>query len=83
MIVKANGFEKEVDTQAEESEEGVEESSEVKVLEEVGSFRELMAWGHECQVDDDDAFVKGMEEWIRFSEAVSHPSHLLNGVGGG
>lgn len=77
MIVKANGYEKEIDVQAAGSEDVGEEEDfpEVKVLEEIGSFQEVMAWGHESQVDDDDAFVKGIEEWIKFSQVVSCPSH--------
>ena len=47
------------------------EEEEVKVLEEVASFEELIVWGHEAMPEDDDTFVKGMEEWVRFAEAVS------------
>lgn len=54
-----------------EREENEEEEEDVKVLEEIGSFDGIMAWGHETVVDDDDVFVKGIEEWVGFSRAVS------------
>ena len=52
--------------------EGEEEREEVTVLNEVGSFQNLFVWNHESMVDGDDAFVKGLNEWIGFAEAVSH-----------
>lgn len=56
----------------EEMEEGDEEEQvEVKTLDEVARFEELVVWGHETVPEDDDVFVKGVEEWIRFAEAVS------------
>lgn len=44
---------------------------QVRVLEEVASFEEVVVWGHERVVDRDDGFVRGIEEWIPFAEAVS------------
>ena len=55
----------------EEKEEG-EEIEEVQVLEEVASFDKVVLWGHETLVEGDDPFVKGVEEWIGFAEAVSY-----------
>ncbi len=60
------------DLEGEEGEEGEEEQEEVTVLNEVGSFDKVVAWNHESVVDGDDAFVKGLGEWIAFAEAVSH-----------
>lgn len=48
-----------------------EEEEELDVLQEIGSFDEIILWGHESIAESDDAFVKGMGEWIRFAEAVS------------
>lgn len=55
-----------------EREEGEEEPEEVTVLNEVGSFDRVVVWSHETRLDEDDAFVKGLGEWIGFAEAVSH-----------
>lgn len=52
-------------------EEEDEREEEVKVLEEVAGFEEVVVWAHDGVVDGDDVFVKGMEEWIMFAEAVS------------
>ena len=52
--------------------EGEEEGEgEGEGLEEVASFDKLVLWGHESLVEGDDMFVKGVEEWIGFAEAVS------------
>lgn len=48
-----------------------EEEEEVAVLEELATFEEVVVWDHEKVVEADDGVVKGMEEWIRFAEAVS------------
>ena len=55
----------------EEDEERGEELEEVDALEEVASFDNIVLWGHESLVEGDDPFVKGVEEWIGFAEAVS------------
>ena len=54
----------------EEGEEG-EGFEEAQALEEVASFDKIVLWGHESLVEGDDPFVKGVEEWIGFAEAVS------------
>ncbi|KAI5362834.1 Putative ribonuclease H2, subunit C [Septoria linicola] len=57
-----------------EDEEDEEESSmpaEVKVMEQVGSFGEIMVWAHEAVPESEDVYVKGIEEWIGFAESVS------------
>lgn len=60
------------DLDEEEGEEGGDGQEEVKVLNEVGSFEKVVIWNHESMVDGDDAFVKGLGEWIGFAQAVSH-----------
>lgn len=61
-----------------EEEDAVEEGEEVQALEEVASFDKIVLWGHESLVEGDDAFGKGVEEWIGFAEAVS----FVSGDGG-
>lgn len=55
-----------------DGEEGEEEQEEVTVLNEVGLFDKMVIWNHESVIDGDDAFVKGLGEWIGFAQAVSH-----------
>lgn len=43
----------------------------VKVLEKQATFQDVMVWGHEFMPAADDPFVRGVEEWVRFAEAVS------------
>lgn len=43
----------------------------IGALEEVAEFEEVVLWDHEAVRSGEDAFVKGMEEWIRFAEVVS------------
>lgn len=59
-----------------ENEAEEEEEEEVKVLEEVGEFGEIMVWGHESVAEGDDTFVRGLEEWVGFAEAVRNMSRL-------
>lgn len=42
----------------------------VKVMEEVSTFDELTIWGHDQVPASDDSFVKGIEEWVAFAEAI-------------
>ena len=53
------------------SEEEEEEIEKPRLVEKAAEFEEIVVWGHDSVVDDDDAFVKGIEEWIGFAEAVS------------
>lgn len=48
-----------------------EEEEQANMLQDLGSFDEVVLWGHESIVESEDPFVKGMEEWISFAEAVS------------
>ena len=76
IVVKEAGKEKTAlqshDKGDEEGEEGEEEQEEATILKEVGSFEKIVVWNHESMVSEDDAFVKGVSEWIDFAEAVSN-----------
>lgn len=48
-----------------------EEASSAKILEEKATFDEIVIWGHDELPEKGDIFVKGVEEWIAFAEAVS------------
>lgn len=54
--------------------EGAEDETEaedpVKVLETQGTFDDFVVWGHEAVPAADDTFVKGVEEWLQFADAV-------------
>ncbi|KAF2690469.1 ribonuclease H1 small subunit [Lentithecium fluviatile CBS 122367] len=54
-----------------EEEEGDDVMVDVKVAEKVGEFEELVVWGHGGEVDrTQDVFVRGVEEWVGFAEAM-------------
>lgn len=48
----------------------VGQEAEVKVMETKGRFDEIVVWGHEMVPDEEDVYVKGVEEWIGFAEAM-------------
>jgi ribonuclease H2 subunit C len=48
----------------------VEKEAEVNIMEAKATFNEVVIWGHEMVPDDEDVYVKGMEEWIGFAEAM-------------
>jgi len=52
-------------------EDDEEKEIEVKVIEEAGEWDSIMVWGHEIVMDEEDPYVRGVEEWIDFSAAVS------------
>ncbi|OJD40608.1 ribonuclease h1 h2 small subunit [Diplodia corticola] len=53
------------------SEEGEDQRIEVRVMEEVGEFDEVVVWGHEVAPDEiEDAYSKGIGEWISFAESI-------------
>ncbi|KAK1071930.1 hypothetical protein LTR74_003031 [Friedmanniomyces endolithicus] len=54
--------------------EDEDEVEEVKVMEQRGVFDEMVVWGHEGLPEDGDEYVKGVEEWIAFAEAI-HGNH--------
>lgn len=53
-----------------EIEPQTEEEEPVRILEEEAVFQEFTVWGHETIPAADDPYVKGIEEWINFAEAV-------------
>jgi len=42
----------------------------VKLLKEEATFDMITIWGHDRLPAADDNFVKGIDEWIAFAEAV-------------
>ena len=54
-----------------------EKPESVGVLDTAATFDELLVWGHELVPTADDPFVKGVEEWIAFAEAVSGCHHSI------
>jgi ribonuclease H2 subunit C len=57
---------------SQDSEYEDEPTLEVGIMKERAEFDELVVCGHESLPDDSaDAYVRGMEEWIVFSEFVS------------
>lgn len=60
-----------------EEEMEMDQEVEIKVVEEQSVFEEIVVWGHEAVMDEGDPYVRGVEEWIGFAEAVS-----FHGYGG-
>lgn len=54
-----------------EEEEDEDDEPAATILESQGTFSNLIIWDHEKIPAADDPFVKGINEWIRFAEAVS------------
>jgi Ribonuclease H2 non-catalytic subunit (Ylr154p-like) len=52
-------------------------SEVVKVLKEEAKFDMITVWGHDRFPEADDKFVKGINEWIAFAEAVWNPNCRL------
>ena len=48
----------------------VEETEPIEVLEEIGSFDSIVVWDREKMPEKDDPFIKGVEEWTAFAEAM-------------
>ncbi|KAH8602006.1 ribonuclease H2, subunit C [Bisporella sp. PMI_857] len=57
-----------IEVEAEEEDEGKEE--ETKIMEEIGTWDEMVVWGHEALADEGDPYVRGVEEWVAFSKAL-------------
>lgn len=51
-------------------EDELAEDAPVKILEEQAAFKEVILWGHESTPDENDPYVKGIQEWIAFAETV-------------
>ncbi|KAL4927371.1 ribonuclease H2 subunit C [Aspergillus undulatus] len=47
-----------------------EKDEPVKILEKQATFGDYVVWGHEAVPAADDSFVKGVEEWVKFAEAM-------------
>lgn len=58
------------DSDNDEEEVEQEKPEPVKMLDVAATFDEFVVWGHEVLPASDDTFVKGVEEWIAFAEAV-------------
>lgn len=49
----------------------------VKIMEMQSTFDEFVVWGHEALPAADDTFVKGVEEWLQFADAVCFSPPIL------
>jgi ribonuclease H2 subunit C len=63
-----------LDTQEDEEEDAPIETREV---EQMASFDEVIVWGHEAMPTSDDAYSKGLGEWVSFADAVGYISLVL------
>ena len=59
-----------IEAEGDEELDGDDETEQVKVMEQMGSFSEVVVWGHEAIPEDGDEYVKGIEEWMAFAHAV-------------
>jgi ribonuclease H2 subunit C len=59
-------------TDGDEDEEMQEEMpEEVKIAEQIGTFDEVVVWGHGGMVDEgSDMFVRSVREWVGFAESM-------------
>ena len=71
---KEKDADKKIEKQDSREGEDLEEEGEISMLQELGSFDQIVLWGHESTIEGEDPFVKGMEEWIGFAEAVGPAS---------
>ena len=53
-----------------------------KALDQVGTFDTLVVWDHEVLPDNDDVYVRGIEEWIGFAETM-HRTDETDGANSG
>lgn len=67
----ARGHYSEEDENDAENPDDDEDSTPVNILEMQGIFDDMIVWDHEKLPESDDAFVKGIHEWIGFANAVS------------
>lgn len=62
------------ETDAHDDQHGEEEEElpiEVRLLKQQAHFDKIMVWSHEAVPESDDPYVKGIQEWMTFSQAVS------------
>ncbi|KAI9836615.1 MAG: hypothetical protein M1819_001249 [Sarea resinae] len=70
-VQDANGMDMRESAGAAREEEDEQDVEEVQILQESGSFSEILVWGHEAEAEDEnDPYLKGMQEWISFAETV-------------
>lgn len=44
---------------------------ELKIVEQLGTFDAITTWKHEnVPLDSEDPYIKGIQEWITFANAV-------------
>lgn len=55
---------------ADDDEEEPEIPEPVKIVEEISTVEDLTVWGHDHIPASDNNFVRGVEEWIAFAEAI-------------
>lgn len=70
---RGNPGQDDVDVEEDEgADEGDEElESPTGILDEKARFEEIVVWSHDEIAEKTDAFVKGLEEWVSFAQAVS------------
>jgi ribonuclease H2 subunit C len=54
----------------ESDDEDDELAEPVKVLEQVSDIKEITVWGHDQHPLSDDAYYKGVNEWLDFAQAI-------------
>ncbi|KAI5292990.1 hypothetical protein KEM55_007374, partial [Ascosphaera atra] len=62
---RANGYYHNDENNSDDGEE--EKEPESLILAAEGRFSEFVVWGHEKVPEDDDPYVKGMQEWMAFA----------------
>jgi ribonuclease H2 subunit C len=62
------------DDEMDEQSEEEEQPEPVKTFDVAATFDEIVVWGHDQLPAADDTFVKGVEEWIAFAEAIHLPT---------
>jgi len=70
------GVKRPVQDEEEDEDEDMDgaEPVETNTLEQKAAFEEIVVWGHEVVPEEDDVYVKGVEEWMKIAEAVSFPT---------
>lgn len=53
-----------------EEDEESEMPDPIKIVDEVSSIQDMVIWGHDQVPASDNTFVRGVEEWITFAEAI-------------
>ncbi|KZZ96185.1 Ribonuclease H2, subunit C [Ascosphaera apis ARSEF 7405] len=53
-----------------EDEQLKEQEAEPTIITADGTFSEFMIWGHEAVPEDRGPYIKGIEEWIAFSQKI-------------